>query len=383
LRWISNKSRAGPGVVGTTAGIGHADVRRFREENQSPLVVQREQPAFRGAIMTRNVLVAGGAGYIGSHAAKALAKAGYRPIAYDNLCRGHADAVRWGPLVEGNIGDRAQVIAAIRRYDVGAVMDFAGYAYVGESMARPGLYYHNNLSNSLALLDAVREAGVGHFVFSSSCAVYGDPQSLPIRESDPLAPISPYGDSKLAFERALQWHGKLSDLRYVALRYFNAAGCDPEGEIGCDHDPETRIVPLVIKAALGIRARIDIYGTDYATADGTAVRDFVHVQDLADAHVRALQYLEGGGANIALNLATGRGYSVREIVSAVERLCGRRVPWSAQPRREGDPPELYADAGLARRLLGWEPRLSDLDTIIRTAWAWYEDEAALPQVASV
>jgi UDP-glucose-4-epimerase GalE len=332
--------------------------------------------------MTRNVLVAGGAGYIGSHAAKALAGQGWRPIAYDNLCRGNADAVRWGPLVEGDIADRARVIATIRRYDIDAVMHFAAFAYVGESMARPELYYHNNLSNSLVFLDAVREAGVRKFIFSSSCAVYGNPATLPIREGDPLQPINPYGDSKLAVERALHWYGELHGLRHVSLRYFNAAGCDPAGEIGCDHDPETRIVPLVVKAALGMQLPLDIYGTDYPTLDGTPVRDFVHVQDLADAHVRALGYLDRGGADIRLNLATGRGYSVRQIISAVERRSGRSVPWRGLPRREGDPPVLYADAGRAREILGWTPRLSDLDSIIGTALAWYEAQQ-VPLVAAV
>ncbi len=334
--------------------------------------------------MTKNVLVAGGAGYIGSHACKALAKAGYQPIAYDNLSRGHADAVRWGPLVEGNIGDRALVAATVRRHEIGAVVNFAGYAYVGESMARPGLYFHNNLANSLALLDALAETKVRTFVLSSSCAVYGEPNALPIREDNRLEPINPYGESKLALERALRWYGERLGFRHVALRYFNAAGCDPESEIGCDHDPETRIIPLVIKAALGIRSHIDIHGTDYATPDGTAIRDFVHVQDLAEAHVQALRYLEEGGGNIALNLATGRGHSVREIVAAVERVSGRRVPWREAPRREGDPPVLYADAGLAHATLGWAPKLSDLDTVVRTAWNWYERQAAdLPRLASV
>jgi UDP-arabinose 4-epimerase len=334
--------------------------------------------------MIKNVLVAGGAGYIGSHACKALARAGCQPIAYDNLSRGRAEAVRWGPLIEADIGDRAQAVATLKRYRIDAIMDFAGYAYVGESMARPDLYFRNNLANSLVLLDAAVEAGVRDFVFSSSCAVYGEPAALPIREADRLEPINPYGETKLAFERALRWYGERLGLRHVSLRYFNAAGCDPDGELGCDHEPETRIVPLVVKAALGLRSHIEIFGTDYPTPDGTAVRDFVHVQDLADAHVRALDYLARGGASTALNLATGRGHSVREIIAAAERVSGRRVPWRAMPRREGDPPALYADASLARERLGWEPVLSDLDTVIRTTSAWYEREAVdLPDAATV
>jgi UDP-arabinose 4-epimerase len=334
--------------------------------------------------MTRNVLVAGGAGFVGSHACKALAKAGYQPVAFDNLSRGSADAVRWGPLIEGNIGDRAHIMATVRRYDIDAVMDFAGYAYVAESMARPGLYFHNNLSNSLALLEALNEAGIRKFIFSSTCAVYGDPQSLPIRETHLLNPINPYGESKLAFERALRWYDKLHDFRSVSLRYFNAAGSDPEAEIGEDHEPETHLIPLVIQAALGIRSHIEIYGTDYPTPDGSALRDYVHVQDLAEAHVRALEYLDSGGSGIALNLGTGRGHSVREIIAAVERISGHRVPRHELARRDGDPAVLFADAGLARETLDWRPRMSDLDTIIRTALDWYRKQAVdLPRLAIV
>jgi UDP-arabinose 4-epimerase len=325
--------------------------------------------------MTRSVLVTGGAGYIGSHAAKALARAGARPVAYDNLCRGHADAVRWGPLVEGDIADGSRIIETIGRYGIDAVMHFAAFAYVGESMIRPELYFHNNLASSLALIDAVKEAGIRKFVFSSSCAVYGHPRTLPIREGDPPAPINPYGETKLAVERALHWYGAIHGLRHVALRYFNATGSDPDGEAGERHDPETHLIPLVIQAALGNANPIEIYGTDYPTPDGTAIRDYVHVQDLADAHLLALQYLDRGGADIALNLGTGRGYSVRQIVTAVERRAGRSVACRSRPRRGGDPPELYADAERARQLLGWEPALSDLDTIIDSNWRWFQPPA--------
>jgi len=333
--------------------------------------------------MTINVLVAGGGGYIGSHACKALAKAGYLPVTYDNLSRGHADSVRWGPLVEGDIGDRDRVIATLRRYQIEAVMDFAAYAYVAESMARPALYFQNNLSHSLTLLDAMDAANVRTFILSSTCAVYGNPREIPVREGDALEPINPYGESKLALERALQWHGKLLGFRYVALRYFNAAGCDPDGEIGEDHDPETHLIPLVIEAALGLRSHVDILGVDYPTPDGTAVRDFIHVQDLAEAHILALEYLARGGASVALNLAAGRGHSVREIVAATERITGRRIPRRDCARRPGDPPFLIADAGRAGEMLGWAPRISDLDTIIRTAWAWYQRQAIVPRVANV
>ena len=333
--------------------------------------------------MNKTVLVAGGAGYIGSHACKALAKAGYRPVAYDNLSRGHADAVKWGPLVEGNIGDKPHVIQTLRRYQVDCVMDFAAYAYVGESMVRPGLYFHNNVANTQALLDAMHDAGVKKFIFSSTCATYGIPETLPITEAAPLRPINPYGESKMMVEQMLRWYGQIHDFKFVTLRYFNAAGADPEGEIGEEHEPEPHLIPSVIEAALGQRSHIDIFGTDYPTPDGTAVRDFVHVQDLAEAHIRALEYLDRGGNNIALNLATGRGYSVREVIAAVERVTGRRVPRKEMPGRPGDPPILSADGVLARRVLGWGPHLSGLDDIIETAWNYHREQADVPRVASV
>ena len=249
-------------------------------------------------------------------------------------------------------------------------MHFAAFAYVGESVDDPALYYRNNLVGSLMLLDAMREAGVGRLVFSSSCVVYGTPDRSPIDETTPAAPVNPYGESKLAVERALSWYDRAYGLRHVALRYFNAAGADRDGETGNRHDPETRLIPLVLRAALGQSGPIEIFGTDYPTPDGTAIRDYIHVEDLAAAHVKALEYLAAGGASATLNLGTGSGHSVREVIAAVERATGRRAPQREAARRAGDPPRLVADPARARELLGWRPRLSDLDTIIKTALAW-------------
>jgi len=320
--------------------------------------------------MPQSVLVTGGAGYIGSHACKALARAGYIPVTYDNLSRGHREAVRWGPLVEGDIGDRAAVAAALAAHRPAAVMHFAAFAYVGESGTDPALYYRNNVVGTLSLLDAMRAAGVDQIVFSSSCATYGIPNAVPINESMPQLPVNPYGETKLAIERVLYWYGKAYGLRSVSLRYFNAAGCDRDGEIGEAHDPETHLIPLVLQAALGMAPPVAIFGTDYPTPDGTAIRDYIHVDDLAAAHVRALEHLVAGGAGGAVNLATGRGYSVREIIAAVSKAVGHAVPCRETPRRAGDPPALVADARAAEALLGWRAECSDLDTIIRTAFTW-------------
>jgi UDP-glucose-4-epimerase GalE len=321
--------------------------------------------------MSKSVLVTGGAGYIGSHACKILARAGYRPVVFDNLSRGHREAVRWGPLVEGDLADRGRLTAALVEHRVSAVMHFAAYAYVGESVADPAMYYRNNLGGTLSLLDAMREAGVDKIVFSSTCATYGTPDSVPIRETTPQLPVNPYGETKLAIERALRWYGEAYGLRSVSLRYFNAAGADPDGEIGELHEPETHLVPLVLQTALGQRAQIDIYGTDYPTPDGTAIRDYIHVQDLAEAHLRALEHLAGGGESAALNLGTGCGHSVREVVRGAESVSGRPIACRDTARRPGDSPALVADPSLAAELLGWRARVSDLETILRTALAWH------------
>lgn len=319
----------------------------------------------------RRVLVTGGAGYIGSHTAKALAAAGYQPIVLDNLSSGNRSAVCWGPLEAGNIADESLVRGLIERYDIDSVIHFAANAYVGESMSSPRKYFQNNVTNSLKLLDAIVDCGVRDVVFSSTCATYGIPTSVPIGEDHPQAPVNPYGESKLFIERALNWYGQAYGLRSVCLRYFNAAGADPDGEIGECHDPETHLIPLAIRAAQTGYSPLTIFGSDYETPDGTAVRDYTHVSDLADAHVRALKYLSGGGDSTAINLGTGRGHSVKEVQRAVKRVSGRPAPHVMMPRRAGDPAILVAKAEKARTVLGWEPRYTDLDEIVATAWRWF------------
>lgn len=317
-----------------------------------------------------NVLVTGGAGYIGSHTAKALHRAGFTPIVLDNLSMGHAWAVKWGPLVQADLADRGALFSAMRAHRVEAVIHFAASAYVGESMQNPAKYFRNNVTGTLNLLEAMQEAGVRHLVFSSSCATYGIPQELPIPEEHPQQPINPYGESKLMGERLLRWFGECHGLGWVALRYFNAAGADPEGELGEEHEPETHLIPLVIGAALGVRGPVQVFGTDYPTPDGTAIRDYIHVSDLAQAHVRALEYLVQGGASQAFNLGTGVGHSVLEVIRAVERLGGRQVPFEEAPRRPGDPPVLVARAQKAASELGWKACFGP-EEIIRTAWRWH------------
>jgi len=321
--------------------------------------------------MPTSILVTGGAGYIGSHACKALARAGYRPVTYDSLVLGHRAAVKWGPLVEADLADAERLADSFQRYDIAAVMHFAGFISVGESVADPGRYFRNNVMNTLVLLESMQRQGLQRIVFSSTAAVYGLPDVALIPETAPQRPVNPYGESKLMVERMLQWYGSAHGFTHATLRYFNAAGADPEGEIGEDHQPETHLIPLVLEAALGNRAQIDVFGTDYQTPDGTAIRDFIHVQDLAEAHVKALDRLLGGGLSLTLNLGTGTGHTVREVIAAAERITGHRIPRREGPRRAGDPPVLVADASRAREVLGWTPRLSDLDTIIRTAWAWH------------
>ena len=321
--------------------------------------------------MSETVLVTGGAGYIGSQACKSLARAGYRPVAYDSLIRGHREAVRWGPFVDADLADFERLADAFKRFDVRAVMHFAAFTYVGESMTNPELYFRNNAYNSLRLLEAMRTAGVRHIVFSSTAAIYGNPDRVPIPESALQRPVNPYGESKLMVERMLHWYGAAHGLTYAALRYFNAAGADMDGEIGEDHEPETHLIPLVLQAAMGRRPGIDVFGTDYPTPDGTAIRDYIHVQDLADAHVKALAHLLRGGGSLELNLGTGEGHSVREVIAAAERVTGRPIPRRETGRRPGDPPVLVAEASRTRELLGWVPTLSALDTILASAWAWH------------
>ena len=317
------------------------------------------------------VLVAGGAGYIGAHACKALAGAGFEPVALDDLSAGHAEAVRWGRLIEFDLSDHAALPRVIADAGVGAVMHFAASLNVGESVEMPAKYYANNVVNTLALLDAMREAGLDTIVFSSSAATYGTPERVPMTEDHPQRPINPYGETKLAVERALHWYGQAYGLRWTALRYFNAAGADPDGEIGEAHDPEFHLIPLVLEAGLGKRPPVKVFGTDYPTPDGTAIRDYVHVTDLAEAHVLALKRLLEGGGSLAANLGTGHGYSVRQVLDAAGEAVGRPVPFENAPRRAGDPPELVADPALAMRALGWQPGLSDLPSILKTALDWH------------
>jgi UDP-arabinose 4-epimerase len=318
------------------------------------------------------VLVTGGAGYIGSHAAKALAKAGHEPVVLDNLSSGHRWAVKWGRLLDWDLADGDRISQFLQKERVDAVMHFAAWLLVGESVQEPRKYYWNNVVNTLRLLDAMLAAGVKRIVFSSSAATYGNPRTVPIPEDHPKEPVNPYGETKLAMERALQWYGNAYDLRWMALRYFNAAGADHDGELGESHDPEAHIIPLTIKAALGQRPHVEIYGTDYPTPDGTAIRDYIHVTDLADAHVRALDYLTRGGESRALNLGTGHGYSVRDVINAVGKIAPQPVPVREGPRRAGDPPVLVADASHAGTVLGWKPQYSDLETIIQDAWKWHQ-----------
>jgi UDP-arabinose 4-epimerase len=322
------------------------------------------------------VLVTGGAGYIGSHTCKALAAAGYLPVTYDSLVHGHAWAVKWGPLVQGDIADARRVRETLRAYDIDSVIHFAGFAYVSESMKKPGMYFRNNAMNTLTLLEAMQEAGADKIVFSSTCATYGVANEVPLHEGNLQNPINPYGESKLFVEKMLRWWGGAHGLRSIALRYFNAAGADIGGEIGEDHTPETHLIPLAIQAATGERTHIDLFGTDYPTPDGTAIRDYIHVSDLASAHVQALRRLEGGGESIALNLGTGRGHSVKEVIAMVERVSGRPVPVVYAPRRAGDPPELVARVTLAREVLDWDPQHSSLETIVGSAWRWHSEEQA-------
>ena len=317
------------------------------------------------------VLITGGAGYIGSHTAKALAKAGFQPVVYDNLSAGHRWAVKWGPLVEADLSDGSALRRTIERYDIAAAIHCAAHAYVGQSMFAPRRYFRNNVTNTLNLLDALLDGGAGRVVFSSSCAVYGVPKSIPIREDELKLPINPYGESKLFIERVLDWYGRAYDFRWAALRYFNAAGADPEGEIGELHDPETHLLPLIIEATMGKRPHVDLFGVDYPTADGTAIRDYIHVSDLAEAHVLALRKLLSGGDSFATNLGTGRGISVREMIVAVENVAGARVSVKTAARRPGDPPMLVGDPNRAENLLQWRPKLSSIESIVTSAWRWH------------
>jgi UDP-arabinose 4-epimerase len=315
------------------------------------------------------ILIVGGAGFIGSQTAKHVAAAGLEPVVFDNLSSGHRWALRWGTFVEGELADRAAIERVLEERRITAVIHFAGFIQVGESVRDPGKYFHNNVGATLSLLDALVARGVRDVVFSSSAAVYGVPVRVPLDEEHPVAPLSPYGDSKAFVERILRWYGDAHGLRWAALRYFNAAGADPGGELGEEHAAESHLIPLAIDAALG-GATLSVFGTDYPTPDGTAIRDYIHVADLADAHVLALRHLASGGGSFAANVGTGVGHSVREVIASVERIAGRPVVRREVARREGDPPELVADPRKIQALLGWRPRLPELDVMVEHAHRW-------------
>ncbi|MDI9614047.1 UDP-glucose 4-epimerase GalE [Methanothermobacter sp.] len=316
------------------------------------------------------ILIVGGAGYIGSHVNKFLSERGYETLILDNLTKGHREAVRWGKFIESDLGDRKLLGRIFTEYDVEAVMHFAAFTDVGESVQKPGDYYRNNVMNTMNLLDSMRENGVSRFIFSSTCAVYGNPVEIPITEEHPLNPISPYGRSKLMVEEILRDYGDAYGLSYVSLRYFNAAGADPEGEIGELHDPETHLIPIVLDAAMGLRDSVRIFGTDYPTPDGTCIRDYIHVMDLADAHWRALEYLEGERIGV-FNLGNGNGFSVREVIETCREVTGASIRAVEDERRPGDPPELVGSSQRARKILGWNPIYTKLGEIIKTAWNWH------------
>lgn len=321
--------------------------------------------------MSEAVLVTGGAGYVGSHVCQRLAEEGFLPITLDNLSAGHRWAVRWGPLVAAEVSDAAALAAVIERHKPVAVMHFAGLISVADSVTDPIAYFRTNLGGSIALIEAARARGVSKLVFSSSAAVYGEPRAVPLVEDHPREPINPYGASKLMVERVLADVSAAQGFRSVSLRYFNAAGADPAGEIGEDHDPETHLIPRVLDAALGRGRAIDIYGDDYDTPDGTCVRDYVHVCDLADAHLLALRYLLAGGATTCLNLGNAKGCSVREVIEAARRATGQEIAVEIGPRRAGDPAVLIADSRAAAATLGWRPTRSAIERVIEDAWRWH------------
>jgi len=319
-------------------------------------------------------LITGGAGYIGSHAAKALTSLGREVVVLDSLVAGHRDFLKWGEFEEGDLADPTFIKSVFAKHDISEVLHFAAFIAVGESVEKPDIYYGNNVRNTLNLLDAMMEAEVKRIVFSSTAAVYGEPITDVIAEDHPLSPLSPYAWSKRMIEQILADYGAAYDLKHVCLRYFNAAGADPDGEVGERHQPETHLIPLILHAALGLRDNITIFGTDYPTPDGTCLRDYIHVTDLADAHVRALDYLESGGNSGAFNLGNGNGFSVREIIDMTREVTGKEIMVSEAPRRAGDSPALVSSADAARQTLEWEPKLGDIREIIRTAWNWHQKD---------
>ncbi|MCR5291607.1 MAG: UDP-glucose 4-epimerase GalE [Eubacterium sp.] len=318
------------------------------------------------------ILVCGGAGYIGSHINKQLNKEGYETVVFDNLVYGHKEAVKWGELIVGDLKNIADINAVFDKYDIDAVFHFAAYAYVGESVDDPEKYYYNNVANTLNLLNAMKEHGCNKIIFSSTCATYGEPKRVPITEDMPQNPINPYGATKLMVERIFKDYNRAYGLQFVVLRYFNAAGADPDSEIGESHDPETHIIPLVLDAASGLRPDIKVFGTDYDTEDGSCIRDYIHVTDLATAHLLALHHLENGKPSDFFNLGNEKGTSVLEVVESVRRVTGREFTVTLADRRPGDPAKLVGASSKAKTILGWKPKHEDIDTIVSHAWKWHE-----------
>jgi len=320
------------------------------------------------------ILVVGGAGYIGSHMCKALHQAGYTPVTYDNLQSGHRHAVKWGPLEVGDIRDPARLEAAFNRHNPQAVIHFAAHIEVGEGEKDPAKFYDNNVLGSMKLLEAMHRHGTRKIIFSSTCATYGDTQNMPLSEEEPQIPTSVYGRTKLAVEGLLSGYAKAHDFRFAALRYFNASGADLEGDIGEEHDPETHLIPNALKAAAGLGAGLKLFGTDYDTPDGTCIRDYIHVNDLAQAHLLAMDALSGTDQMLKINVGTGEGISVLQIIKAIERMTGRSVPYTTTSRRPGDVARLFADVNKAHTVLGFKTQYSDIDTIIQSAWAFHSQK---------
>ena len=318
------------------------------------------------------ILVVGGAGYIGSHTNKLLSRRGFETVVFDNLVYGHREFVKWGQWFRGDLADPERIRACFRAYPIEAVMHFGAFTYVNESVTDPAKYYSNNVANSLHLLTVMKEFGVRQFIFSSSCATYGHPREMPMTENHPQNPINPYGRTKRMVEEILEDFDRAYGIKHINLRYFNAAGADPEGEVGEWHDPETHLIPLVIQAAMGLRESVNIYGTDYPTPDGTCVRDYIHVVDLAEAHLRGLKYLEEKKVSDSFNLGNDKGYSVRKVIDTVRRKSGKNFRVLEGERREGDPPVLISDSKKAKEILGWSPKFNDLDTIVETAFKWHK-----------
>jgi UDP-glucose 4-epimerase len=323
-------------------------------------------------LQTKKILVSGGAGYVGSHAVKKLTKEGFRCLVVDNLVYGHSQFVRDAELIEGDTGNAELLDKIFRQNQIEAVMHFAAYTYVGESVTDPAKYYQNNVVSTLALLKAMVKAKVNKMIFSSTCATYGNPQEIPITENHPQNPINPYGAAKLMVERILRDFDQAYGLRSVIFRYFNAAGADPDGEIGEWHDPETHLIPLVLDVAARSRESVQIYGTDYETPDGTCIRDYIHVTDIAQAHLLGLQRLMAGEPSNVFNLGNGGGFSVREVIQTAEKITGQKIKVAETSRRPGDPPALVGSAQKAQQALGWKPQFPDLESILQTAWNWHQ-----------